>query len=201
MDNYVGKYLGTEIWAISFEDFVALDGLKQNTSEKIYLITNDNRVITKGKVFGKVTPDRKRLDTTTPITWQVVYAHELTMLTKKKKAAEEKVTVVTERPTTEALVKDTEKKLQEVKHVAENKVADLHQEAETKLAEVVEESGDAVQMVLETATEAVTDMAAESKKVLNVVAVEGAAKAEAVVAKTATTTTTRRKKKAAMPQA
>ena len=195
MDNYVGKYMGVEIWAISFADFMALDNLKQKTSEKIYLITDDNRVITKGKVFGKVTNDRSRLNTSTAIAWEIAYAHEVA---KRQKAAPapapvEEKKVVTERPTTDSLVKETEKKLQEVKHVAENKVADLHQEAETKLAEVVEESGDAVQMVLEIATEAVTDMAAESKKVLNKVAAEGTKKAEAVVA--TNTTTTRRKRK------
>ena len=189
MDNYVGKYMGVEIWAISFADFMALDNLKQKTSEKIYLITDDNRVITNGKVFGKVTNDRSRLNTSTAIAWEVAYAHEVTK--RQKAAAKVEKKVVTERPTTDSLVKETEKKLQEVKHVAENKVADLHQEAEAKLAEVVEESGDAVQMVLETATEAATDMAAESKKVLNKVAAEGTAKAEAVAA-----TTTRRKRKA-----
>lgn len=194
MDNYVGKYMGVEIWAINFADFMALDSLKQNTSEKIYLITDDNRVITNGKVFGKVTNDRSRLNTSTAIAWEVAYAHELS---KRQKAAAMVVEkeVITERPTTNFLVKETEKKLQEVKHVAENKVADLHQEAEAKLAEVVEESGDAVQMVLETATEAATDMAAESKKVLNKVAAEGTEKAEAVAAPKATTTTTRRKRK------
>ena len=193
MDNYVGKYMGVEIWAISFADFMAFDSLKQNTSEKIYLITDDNRVITNGKVFGKVTNDRTRLNTSTAIAWEVAYAHELS---KRQKAVAAAVVVekevITERPTTDSLVKETEKKLQEVKHIAENKVADLHQEAEAKLVEVVEESGDAVQMVLETATEAVTDMAAESKKVLNKVAAEGTEKAEAVAV---LKTTTRRKRK------
>ncbi len=196
MDNYVGKYMGVEIWATSFADFMALDSLKQNTSEKIYLITDDNRVITKGKVFGKVTNDRSRLNTSTAIAWEVAYAHEIAKRQKAAAAVVVEKETITERPTTDSLVKETEKKLQEVKHVAENKVADLHQEAEAKLAEVVEESGDAVQMVLETATEAATDMAAESKKVLNKVAAEGTEKAEAVTApKANNTTTTRRKRK------
>lgn len=193
MDNYIGRYKGVDIYRIALDEFLSLSKSEQNTKDKIYMITVDRRVILDGKVFGVVSPDSKRLDTFTAVPWEVAYAVQLAKKNEMKKREEEKK-VVTERLTTDALVKDTEKKLQEVKHVAENKVADLHQEAETKLAEVVEESGDAVQMVLETATEATTDMSAESKKVLNAVAAEGAVKAEAV---SKTTGTTRRKKKTA----
>ena len=62
MDNYIGKYQGVDIWAINFEDFVALDPIAQVTRDKIYLILDDRRVIKTGMVFGYVTRDNKRLN-------------------------------------------------------------------------------------------------------------------------------------------
>lgn len=203
--GYLGKYQGVPIYTISFKEFYELPKTERDTTEVIYMIQEDRQVITGGKVFGNITLDGKRLNPyANKVEWRIPYATSITKIRKNEMKIQNEVEVVEaktemkiERPTTESLVKETEKKLVEVKHVAENKVEDLHHEAETKLAEVVEESGDAVQMVLETATEAATDMAKESKKVLNAVAEEGAVKAEVVTAKS--TTTTRRKKKTVTP--
>ena len=200
--GYLGKYQGVPIYTIAFKDFYELPKAERDTTEVIYMIQEDRQVITGGKVFGNITLDGKRLNPyANKVEWRIPYAVSITKIRKNEvkvqdEVADVKAEMKIERPTTESLVKETEKKLVEVKHVAENKVEDLHHEAETKLAEVVEESGDAVQMVLETATEAATDMAAESKKVLKAVAEEGAVKAEAVIT---TATTTRRKKKTVTP--
>lgn len=200
--GYLGKYQGVPIYTISFKEFYELPKTERDTTEVIYMIQEDRQVITGGRVFGNITLDGKRLNPyANKVEWRIPYATSITKIRKDAMKNQDEVEVKTEmkieRPTTESLVKETEKKLVEVKHVAENKVEDLHHEAETKLAEVVEESGDAVQMVLETATEAATDMAKESKKVLNAVAEEGTVKAEAVTVKS--TTTTRRKKKTVTP--
>lgn len=199
--GYLGKYQGVPIYTISFKEFYELPKTERDTTEVIYMIQEDRQVITGGKVFGNITLDGKRLNPyANKVEWRIPYATSITKIRKNEMKIQNEVEAKTEmkieRPTTESLVKETEKKLVEVKHVAENKVEDLHHEVETKLAEVVEESGDAVQMVLETATEAATDMAKESKKVLNAVAEEGAAKAETVTVKSATT---RRKKKTVTP--
>lgn len=200
--GYLGKYQGVPIYTISFKEFYELPKTERDTTEVIYMIQEDRQVITGGKVFGNITLDGKRLNPyANKVEWRIPYALSITKIRKNEiknqDEVEAKPEMKIERSTTESLVKETEKKLVEVKHVAENKVEDLHHEAETKLAEVVEESEDAVQMVLETATEAATDMAEESKKVLKAVAEEGAAKAEAITAKS--TTTTRRKKKTVTP--
>lgn len=199
--GYLGKYQGVPIYTISFKEFYELPKTERDTTEVIYMIQEDRQVITGGRVFGNITLDGKRLNPyANKVEWRIPYATSITKIRKDAMKNQDEVEAKTEmkieRPTTESLVKETEKKLVEVKHVAENKVEDLHHEAETKLAEVVEESGDAVQMVLETATEAATDMAEESKKVLNAVAEEGAVKAETVTVKSATT---RRKKKTVAP--
>ena len=203
--GYLGKYQGIPIYTISFKDFYALPKVERDTQELIYMIQEDRHVITGGKVFGNITIDGKRLNTATAaLDWHITYAPMITKIRKEEEAkriAEEQAkatedtaaTMKIERPTVESLVKDTEKQLQDVKHVAENKVEDLHHEAEQELKEVAVKAEDAVQEVFETAVEVATDMAAESKKMLNQVAVEGAQQAEAVQAKT--TTTTRRKKK------
>lgn len=205
--GYLGKYQGIPIYTISFKDFYALPKAERDTQELIYMIQEDRHVITGGKVFGNITIDGKRLNTATAaLDWHITYAPMITKIRKEEeakriaeeeqaKAAEDKAAVMKiERPTVESLVKDTEKQLQDVKHVAENKVEDLHHEAEQELKEVAVKAEDAVQGVFETAVEVATDMAAESKKMLNQVAVEGAQQAEAVQVKS-TTTTTRRKKK------
>ena len=203
--GYLGKYQGVPIYTISFKEFYELSKAERDTTEVIYMIQEDRQVITGGKVFGNITVDGKRLNPyANKVEWRIPYATSITKIRKNEmkiqnEVEDAKIEMKIERPTTESLVKETEKKLVEVKHVAENKVEDLHHEAEAKLAEVVEESGDAVQMVLETATEAATDMAAESKKVLNAVAEEGTVKAEAVTAKSTATATTRRKKKTVTP--
>lgn len=203
--GYLGKYQGIPIYTISFKDFYALPKVERDTQELIYMIQEDRHVITGGKVFGSITIDGKRLNTATAaLDWHITYAPMITKIRKEEEAkriAEEQAKVAEdaaaaikiERPTVESLVKDTEKQLQDVKHVAENKVEDLHHEAEQELKEVAVKAEDAVQEVFETAVEVATDMAAESKQMLNQVAVEGAQQAEAV--QTKTTTTTRRKKK------
>lgn len=204
--GYLGKYQGVPIYTISFKDFYALPKVERDTQELIYMIQEDRHVITGGKVFGSITIDGKRLNTSTAaLDWHITYAPMITKIRKEEEAkriteeeqakvAEEQVaTMKIERPTVESLVKDTEKQLQSVKHVAENKVEDLHYEAEKELKEVAVKAEDAVQEVFETAVEVATDMAAESKKMLNQVAAEGTQQAEAVQVKT--TTTTRRKKK------
>ena len=205
--GYLGKYQGIPIYTISFKDFYALPKAERDTQELIYMIQEDRHVITGGKVFGSITIDGKRLNTATAaLDWHITYAPMITKIRKEEeakriaeaeeqaKAVEDQVTAMKiERPTVESLVKDTEKQLQDVKHVAENKVEDLHHEAEQELKEVAVKAEDAVQEVFETAVEVATDMAAESKKMLNQVAVEGAQQAEAVQVKS--TTTTRRKKK------
>lgn len=184
--------MGVEIWEISFEDFVALDTVKQNTSEKIYLITNDNKVITKGQVFGNVTKDRKRLNTIPrAVAWQVAYARQLTLLNQKNEIKKQEVVV--ERPTIESLANEAEKNLKEVKHEAENQVKDLAHDGEMALNEVVEKAEDKVQEILEVAVENSVKMEAESKAVLEKLAEEGAKKAEAIQAKN--TTVPRRKRK------
>lgn len=201
--GYLGKYQGIPIYTISFKDFYALPKVERDTQELIYMIQEDRHVITGGKVFGSITIDGKRLNTATAaLDWHITYAPMITKIRKEEEAkriaeeqakAAEDVAIKIERPTVESLVKDAEKQLQDVKHVAENKAEDLHYEAEQELKEVAAKAEDAVQEVFETAVEVATDMAAESKKMLNQVAVEGAQQAEAVQAKT--TTTTRRKKK------
>lgn len=189
MDNYIGKYQGVDIWAISFEDFVALDPIAQVTRDKIYLILDDRRVIKTGMVFGYVTRDNKRLNPSPKsIHWTVAYAGQLTALKKKaeeaKRIQEEaaKTAVVTERPTVENLAAEGAKKLNAVKHEAANKLEDM-----------VNKSEDKVQEVLEVAAEIAAEPALESKKVMENLVAEGNQKAAEVA--TRPTSSTRRKRK------
>lgn len=168
MDNYIGKYQGVDIWAISFADFAALDDLTKNSREKIYLILDDHRVIKNGMVFGSVTRDHKRLNTVAKsVHWQVAYAKQWTEF----RQANEKAETVTERPTVENLSTEGEKKLNAIKHEAFN-----------KLEEMVHESEDKVQEVLETAAEIAAEPALESKKAMENLVQEGVQKAAEVVA-------------------
>lgn len=190
MDNYIGKYQGVDIWAISFEDFVALDPIAQVTRDKIYLILDDRRVIKTGMVFGYVTRDNKRLNPSPKsIHWTVAYAGQLTALKKKaeeaKRVQEEETvkTVVTERPTVENLAAEGAKKLNTVKHEAANKLEDM-----------VNKSEDKVQEVLEVAAEIAAEPALESKKAMENLVAEGKQKAVEVTARP-TASSTRRKRK------
>lgn len=188
MDNYIGKYQGVDIWAISFEDFVALDSIAQVTRDKIYLILDDRRVIKTGMVFGYVTRDNKRLNPSPKsIHWTVAYAGQLTALKKKAERTQEeetvKAAVVTERPTVENLAAEGAKKLNTVKHEAANKLEDM-----------VNKSEDKVQEVLEVAAEIAAEPALESKKAMENLVVEGKQKAAEVTARP-TASSTRRKRK------
>ena len=188
MDNYIGKYQGVDIWAISFEDFVALDPIAQVTRDKIYLILDDRRVIKTGMVFGYVTRDNKRLNPSPKsIHWTVAYAGQLTALKKKAERTQEEEAaakaVVTERPTVENLAAEGAKKLNTVKHEAANKLEDM-----------VNKSEDKVQEVLEVAAEIAAEPALESKKAMENLVVEGKQKAAEVTARP-TASSTRRKRK------
>lgn len=192
MDNYIGKYQGVDIWAISFEDFVALDPIAQVTRDKIYLILDDRRVIKTGMVFGYVTRDNKRLNPSPKsIHWTVAYAGQLTALKKKaeeaKRIQEEEAakTVVTERPTVENLAIEGAKKLNAVKHEAANKLEDMVNEGEDK-----------VQEVLEVAAEIAAEPALESKKAMENLVAEGNKKATEIT--TRPTSSTRRKRKSTL---
>lgn len=192
MDNYIGKYQGVDIWAISFEDFVALDPIAQVTRDKIYLILDDRRVIKTGMVFGYVTRDNKRLNPSPKsIHWTVAYAGQLTALKKKAEEAkhiqeeETAKTVVTERPTVENLAIEGAKKLNAVKHEAANKLEDMVNEGEDK-----------VQEVLEVAAEIAAEPALESKKAMENLVAEGNKKAVEVT--TRPTSSTRRKRKSTL---
>lgn len=187
MDNYIGKYQGVDIWAINFEDFVALDPIAQVTRDKIYLILDDRRVIKTGMVFGYVTRDNKRLNPSPKsIHWTVAYAGQLTALKKKadeaKRIQEEKA-VVTERPTVENLAAEGAKKLNAVKHEAANKLEDM-----------VNKSEDKVQEVLEVAAEIAAEPALESKKAMENLVAAGNQKAAEVTTRP-TSSSTRRKRK------
>lgn len=188
MDNYIGKYQGVDIWAISFEDFVALDPIAQVTRDKIYLILDDRRVIKTGMVFGYVTRDNKRLNPSPKsIHWTVAYAGQLTALKKKAERTQEEEAaakaVVTERPTVENLAAEGAKKLNTVKYEAANKLEDM-----------VNKSEDKVQEVLEVAAEIAAEPALESKKAMENLVVEGKQKAAEVTARP-TASSTRRKRK------
>lgn len=187
MDNYIGKYQGVDIWAISFEDFVALDPIAQVTRDKIYLILDDRRVIKTGMVFGYVTRDNKRLNPSPKsIHWTVAYAGQLTALKKKAERVQEEEavkTVVTERPTVENLAAEGAKKLNTVKHEAANKLEDM-----------VNKSEDKVQEVLEVAAEIAAEPALESKKAMENLVAEGKQKAAEVTARP-TASSARRKRK------
>lgn len=192
MGNYIGKYQGIDIHAMALEEYYNLPSAQQKSGEVIYLILDDHKTITNGKVFGRITIDHKRLDVVGhPVAFEIAYADFLAKKEKELKARiaeKRKATIVTERPTVENLAKQAENNLKTVKYVAANKAADLHHEAEVKLNEVVEKTEDAVQEVVEAAAEVATDMTAESKQMLNEVVAKGEAQVKPI-------TNTRRRKK------
>lgn len=129
MTNCIGKYEGVPIYEIPFKEFYELDDEWKSATERIYLISDDYRVITDGKVFGKVNKDKTRLDTfNSKIDWELSYAKEVA-------EAKAKALRVDATPTLDWFVKETENVLKEYKHVAENEIADLVHQGETMLQE------------------------------------------------------------------
>lgn len=174
MDNYVGKYQGVEIYEISFDEFAALSTLKQNTAEKIYLIKEDNRVITKGQVFGNVSLDRTRLNATRAIAWQVAYANRLTQRQAKIEAEKKMETVITERPTVDSLVKETAETLKSIEKESTNKLEEVCYEALEATEEVLGDAAEVLKTIeTESANKVLDDLVAIGNAKLTALAEEG----------------------------
>lgn len=117
--EYIGKYYGTEIYGLSFNDFMALGEEEKNAKDKIYMIAEDRRAIKEGMVFGVITENHKRLDTMpNKIHWTIAYA-------KQKKEWEDAKTdeqVISERISVESLAREGEKKLNNLRREGRDKI-------------------------------------------------------------------------------
>lgn len=116
--EYIGKYYGTEIYGLSFNDFMALGEEEKNTKDKIYMIAEDRHAIKEGMVFGVITENHKRLDTVpNKIHWTIAYAKQ-----KKEWEDASKVEVISERISVESLAREGEKKLNNLRREGRDKI-------------------------------------------------------------------------------
>lgn len=120
--EYIGKYYGTEIYGLSFNDFMALGEEEKNTKDKIYMIAEDHRAIKEGMVFGIITENHKRLDTVpNKIHWTIAYAKQKKEWEDASKVeADEQV--ISERISVESLAREGEKKLNNLRREGRDKI-------------------------------------------------------------------------------
>lgn len=135
--NYVdvGRYRGMQIYGLSLDEYLDLGEVERSDTSHWWYINDNKHLLYGNMIIGKIENRMvelydKRID------YKNVYYKQI----KAKQVPQYKVTtVVTERPTVEALAAEGEKKLDEVVKAAEANLLENLGTGEEKLTKLAEE--------------------------------------------------------------
>lgn len=127
----IGRYRGMQIYGLSLDKYLDLGEVERSDTSHWWYITDNKHLILGNMVVGKIENRMVELCDKRTDYKNVYY--------KQIKAKQVPQTIVTERPTVEALANEGEKKLKEVVKAAEANLLENLGTGEEKLATLVEE--------------------------------------------------------------